>query len=77
MVMIKYPSQAKELPLDFDIQMLEGIRKHCIAKGIKIKVKPTDAISKKTYAPEMELLDLVDWTLKGLFDCFYSDGKET
>jgi hypothetical protein len=68
--LIKYPSEAKEIPLGFDVLMLKGIRNHCRVKGINPKVTAGDTISRKHFlisnTAEVELLDLFDWALRGL-----------
>jgi len=70
MAMIHYPSETKDLPLDYDVMMLNGILQHCSAKGINNKVEPTDAVRKKyRFAIDTELTDLIQWTLKGLKEC--------
>lgn len=36
---VKYPSQIKDLPLDYDLLMIKGIAQHCRIKGVNPKVK--------------------------------------
>jgi len=77
MAMIKYPSEAKDLPLDYDLMMLSGITQHCMVKGLNIKVEPPGAVKKKNvFAPEIELIDLLQWTMKGLTEGLYSNGRK-
>lgn len=68
--LIKYPTQAKDLPLDYDILMLRAVTQHCTVKNVNPKVKAGDKISKKYYgiysSTEVELLDLLEWATKGL-----------
>ncbi len=65
--LIKYPSEGEKYPLDYDILMLRGVMNHCRVKGVNPKVAPSEPIRSKYYfAREVELLDLVDWTMRGL-----------
>jgi len=73
--LIKYPTEAQELPLDYDILMLRAIIQHCTAKNINPKVKAGDPISKKQWSissgTELELLDLLEWASRGLASSLY------
>ena len=65
----KYPTEAKELPLDLDLLMIETIIKHCRVGNVNPKVKAGDTISRKypiSSFMEVELLDLLEWACRGL-----------
>ncbi len=66
---IKYPSKAKELPIDYSLLLQETVAKLCKAKGLNPKVKAGDIIYGKYYissSKEVELLDIIDWAIRGL-----------
>ncbi len=68
--MIKFPSEAKDVPLDFATLMVEGVSKMCSAKGFNPKIKAGEIFGKKYYfltaSSEMELQDLLDWVKRAL-----------
>jgi DNA repair exonuclease SbcCD ATPase subunit len=67
--LIKYPSECKEIPLDYDILMLKAIISHCRVKGVNPKVRVGDAIGSKyliSSSKEFELLDILELALRGL-----------
>ena len=68
--LIKYPSEAKEIPLDYDVLMLRGIRNHCFIKDVNPEVIPGDTISRNNVGiysgSQVKLLDLFDWAMIGL-----------
>lgn len=67
--LIKYPSESEKYPLDYDILMLRGVMNHCRVKEVNPKIKAGDTISQKYYissSKEFELLDLIDWAMRGL-----------
>ena len=65
--LIKYPSESEKLPLDYDILLLSAVMNHCIVKGVNPKVKAGDTItSKYNITKEVELLDLIEWAMRGL-----------
>jgi len=69
---MKYPSEAKELPFDYALLLHDGVFKFCLVKGVNPKVKAGDMIGGKySYkyiqsSFEMELMDLINWTKRGL-----------
>ena len=67
---VKYPSEAKELPVDFAMLLQDAVYKFCLVKGLNPKVKAGDEINQKYYhiysTYEMELKDLISWTMRGL-----------
>lgn len=69
--LIKYPSESEKYPLDYDILMLRGVMNHCRVKEVNPKIRAGDTISQKYYirsSTEFELLDLIDWVMRGLTD---------
>ena len=44
-VIIKYPIDAKDLPIDYDILMLNAIIQHCTIKNINPKVKAGELLA--------------------------------
>jgi hypothetical protein len=63
--LIKYPSESEKLPLDYKVKVLN----HCKVKGVNPKVKAGDTIDGKYYigsSREVELLDLIEWAMRGL-----------
>ncbi|MEM3506762.1 MAG: hypothetical protein QW589_03660 [Candidatus Bathyarchaeia archaeon] len=78
---IKYPTEAKNLPLDLDLIMLKAIIQHCKVKGVNPKVKAGDVISKKYYGissyTDVELLDLLDWASEGLTSALEAKAEST
>jgi DNA repair exonuclease SbcCD ATPase subunit len=75
--LVKYPSECVKLPLDYDILMLNAVMNHLIVKGVNPKVKAGDTISGKygirSYQ-EVELLDLIEWAMRGLKSSLASGG---
>ena len=67
---IRYPAEAKDLPIDYDILMLNAIIQHCTIKNINPKVKAGELLAEKYYgiypSTEVELLDLLKWANRGL-----------
>ena len=64
--LVRYPTEAKDLPLDYDLLMLKAIIHHCTAKGVNPKVKAGDLISDKygfsiLSSMEVELIDILKW----------------
>jgi predicted nucleic acid-binding Zn-ribbon protein len=69
--LMKYPSEAKELPFDYALLLHDAVYKFCLAKGVNPKVMVGDETAKKYSYPflgqtKMELIDLINWTKKGL-----------
>ncbi len=68
--LIKYPSEAEKIPLDYDLLMLRGIRNHCLIKGVNPEVNPGDTICRNNTGvygtSHVKLLDLFDWAMIGL-----------
>jgi len=69
---IKYPSEAKDLPLDYILLLHEAVAKLCIAKDVNPKAKAGDEIESKYYVikshVEIELLDIMAWVRRGLME---------
>jgi len=69
---IKYPSEAKDLPLDYTLLLHEAVAKLCKAKGVNPKVKAGEDIHSKYYGinsyAEVELLDIMGWARRGLLE---------
>jgi chromosome segregation ATPase/Fe2+ transport system protein FeoA len=79
--LINYSSECKELPLDYDIYMLRAIINHCKIKGVNPKVKAGEEIrTKYKYYGDVfektELLDLLQWALRGLESSLGSTSGE-
>jgi len=67
--LIRYPSEAKNIPIDYDIMMIEAIIKHCIARGVNPRVRPPDSIREKYYStPSIDLIDILKWAREGLIE---------
>lgn len=49
LAMKKYPSEIKDLPLDYALQLLEAVERLCWAKGLDPKVKAPDWVRKEYY----------------------------
>jgi predicted nucleic acid-binding Zn-ribbon protein len=73
--LIKYPSELKDIPLDYDMLMLNAIINHCKVKEINPKVKIGDKIINKystggfswlTSSTELELLDILELAIRAL-----------
>jgi hypothetical protein len=58
--------------------MLNAVINHLIVKGVNPKVKAGDTISGKYYgirsSQEVELLDLIEWAMRGLKSSLASGG---
>jgi KaiC/GvpD/RAD55 family RecA-like ATPase len=68
-LIIKYPLQARELPLDYAIILLDAVKKMLVAKGIEIKIKARDAGMDKPVlfeGMEFEVKDLVEGARRAL-----------
>lgn len=66
---IKYPSTAKDLPIEYALLLQDAVAKFCMAKGVNPKVKAGDIMHSKYYLGahrEVELRDLFDWAKRGL-----------
>ena len=76
--LVKYPSECVKIPLDYDILMLNAVINHLTVKGVNPKVKAGDTISGKYYgirsSQEVELLDLIEWAMRGLKSSLASGG---
>jgi len=76
--LIKYPSEAKNIPLDYDIMMIKAIIKHCTVKGVNPRIKPLDSMLKKyTLLSSMELIDILEWAHKGLVEALRGEKAES
>jgi DNA repair ATPase RecN len=77
--LMKYPSECRELPLDYDILMLRAIMEHCKVKGVNPRVKAGDIIAKKYFISshiEVELLDILEWAMRGLISSLAPSEKK-
>ena len=62
-LIIKYPLDARELPLDYAIILLDAVKKMLVAKRIEVKIKAREAGMDKTVpfeGMEFEVKDLVE-----------------
>jgi DNA repair exonuclease SbcCD ATPase subunit len=76
--LIKYPSELKELPLDYDIQMLRAVMNHCRIKGVNPRVRVLKTVSDKYKInpyTAVELLDLLEWAITGLEGSLAPGGR--
>jgi hypothetical protein len=60
---VNYPSEMKELPLDYDLLMLKGVAQHCRVKEVNPKVKVNRNYG---FISELELKELLDMAVEGL-----------
>jgi hypothetical protein len=68
-LIIKYPLQARELPLDYAIILLDAVKKMLVAKRIEVKIKVRDAGMDKPVlfeGMEFEVKDLVEGARRAL-----------
>ncbi len=68
-VIIKYPLEARELPLDFAIILLDAVKKMLVAKRIEVKIKAREAGMNKSVpfeGMEFEVKDLVEGARRAL-----------
>jgi hypothetical protein len=68
-LIIKYPLEARELPLDYAIIMLDAVKKMLVAKRIEVKIKARDAGMDKPVlfeGMEFEVKDLVEGARRAL-----------
>lgn len=66
---IKYPLEARELPLDYAIILLDAVKKMLVAKRIEVKIKAREAGMDKTMlfdGMEFEVKDLVEGARRAL-----------
>ncbi len=69
LLLIKYPSEARQVPLEYDALILSGIVNHCRAMGINPTLKLQDVVESKLWAIgsySVTLVELLEWSLKGL-----------
>ena len=69
--LVRYPTGAKDIPLDYDLLMIKAITNHCRVKNVNPKVQAGELIYKKSRysinaSAELELIDLLGWAEKGL-----------
>lgn len=66
--LIKYLSEAKNLPIDYALSLLDGVIKYCRVNNINPKVEAGETIAKKhiIFTTELELLGLLEWARRGL-----------
>jgi hypothetical protein len=68
-LIIKYPLEARELPLDYAIIMLDAVKKMLVAKRIEVKIKTREAGMDKSVpfqGMEFEVKDLVEGARRAL-----------
>ncbi len=69
LLLIKYPSEARQVPLEYDVLILGGVVNHVKALGVNPTLKLLDVVGAKHWAignVTVELTDLLEWALKGL-----------
>ncbi len=63
----RFPSQVKDLPLDYVLLVLTAIIRYGKVKNINIEIEPTDSIRKRSsFVPNLRLVELLEWVQKGL-----------
>jgi hypothetical protein len=68
-LIIKYPLEARELPLDYAIILLDAVKKMLVAKRIEVKIKTREAGMDKSVpfvGMEFEVKDLVEGARRAL-----------
>jgi outer membrane murein-binding lipoprotein Lpp len=68
-LIIKYPLEARELPLDYAIILLDAVKKMLVAKRIEVKIKAQEAGMDKSVpfvGMEFEVKDLVEGARRAL-----------
>jgi hypothetical protein len=68
-LIIKYPLEARELPLDYAIILLDAVKKMLVAKRIEVKIKAREAGMDKSVpfeGMEFEVKDLVEGARRAL-----------
>jgi len=77
--LIRYPSEAKNISLDYDIMMIRAIIKHCMVKGVNPRIRPLDNMREKYYSspPSIELIDILEWAHKGLVEALRGEKVES
>jgi len=69
LLLIKYPSEARQVPLEYDALILGGIVNHIKALGVNPTIKLQDVVGAKHWSighNTVELIELLEWALKGL-----------
>lgn len=64
----KYPSEAKDIPMDYVILLARGITKLCRAKKLNPKIAVGENMASKymvSWIKEFDLIDLVEWVERG------------
>jgi len=69
LLLIKYPSEARQVPLKYDVLILSGIVDHCRMIGVNPTFKLQDVVGANHWNIghyTVELIELIEWALKGL-----------